>query len=367
MKLSGAEIPGWIIAAPKESRQCLLVSASETPRFVDLSGSLGTFKKCSVQSMVRRQGLFMKRSTPPPRKNVLEALPELGECGKTTVRLHPRKGNVPGVDKSKLGGTILWPREESWPTCDEIGHIDNAKMDEPYPPGTAVGLVPVLQLRSDDFPEVEFFPGTDLLQVFWCPLDHDATTVVAKPFVYWRQQDKMRNPLPAIPESELASEWYRPNECRLLPERVVEYPNIGALTAEMQQKIDSWDISDVLDDIVDSPSTFYEWEASTCPGNKVGGYPHFIQGDATPRCKCGRLIEHLLTLTDYEFDAGTHYRWCPVEDKELWQSIQRKSAYDNRIEEIGQAPGFRGFGAGYQYIFICRSCDDWPIKSVFQR
>jgi uncharacterized protein YwqG len=309
----------------------------------------------------------MKRTTPPPRKNVLEILPELASRAKTTIRLRPRKGKVAGLANSKMGGAILWPKDEPWPTCEEFGHYDVLTMNEPYPAGTVVPLLPVLQLRTDDFPEIEFFPGADLLQLLWCPLFHNSPPYLARSFWYWRKADDVKNPLRSMPKSEFAAKGYYPNQCRLLLERVVEYPWIDNLPARMRAKIDRWDIPGVLDEYIETPAIFYEWESSNCPGNKVGGYPHFIQREATPKCTCGRRMVHLLTLTDDEFDAGTHYRWCPIEDKRVWAEIRKKKRYDRRVEDIQQMTGFDGFGGGYLYYFVCRKCKQWPIRPVFQR
>ncbi len=38
---------------------------------------------------------MMTKTTPPPRVNILEALPELAAQTTTTTRLHPRRGDVP--------------------------------------------------------------------------------------------------------------------------------------------------------------------------------------------------------------------------------------------------------------------------------
>src|SRR5438270_665952 len=83
-----------------------------------------------------------------------KAVAELASRRRTAVLLHPRYSDEPPADGSKVGGTLLWPASEPWPTCDTH-------------PG--LRLVPVLQLRADEFPEVVFPPGKDLLQVLWCP------------------------------------------------------------------------------------------------------------------------------------------------------------------------------------------------------
>src|SRR5437868_2036526 len=64
-------------------------------------------------------GRDMKLTTPKPPIDLLDVLPELADLRATTVRLHPRKGRVPGRNASKMGGVFLWPSDEPWPTCDE--------------------------------------------------------------------------------------------------------------------------------------------------------------------------------------------------------------------------------------------------------
>lgn len=296
------------------------------------------------------------RTTPEPRRNVLEIVPELAARAKTTIRLHPRRGKAQQIEQSKLGGLILWPENEPWPTCGASDHRDADTMDDAYPEGTQVPLCPVLQLRKKDIPEIRFPPGSDLLQLLWCPLDHPDSSRVAKPFLFWRNSRKTESPLRKLPRSKLWSAWYIPRECELHLERVTELPPIGMLGRVARSRIKKWDINNLRDDYIDSPETFYEWECSTCPGNKVGGYPHFCQNRPLPKCKRGHLMEHLLTLTDYEYDAGTHYRWCPEQDKKSWKA-----------EKVRGAPGFQGFGAGSLHLFICRKCKEWPTSALFLR
>src|SRR5713101_5323362 len=97
-----------------------------------------------------------RRTTPPPAYDVRRLFPELAERSRTTIRLHPRYGDEPPEDASKLGGTFLWPGDEPWPVC----------------PAHKIPLVTVLQLRADDFPEIAFPPGANLFQILWCPREH---------------------------------------------------------------------------------------------------------------------------------------------------------------------------------------------------
>ncbi|MEU6968146.1 hypothetical protein AB0A71_10445 [Kitasatospora aureofaciens] len=112
----------------------------------------------------------MTRTTPPRPLDVERVFPEVAAYRKPATRLHPRLGD-PGVRDSSMGGPVLWPRSEPWPHCEE-GHPRTSYA----PPKGAEGpfsLVPVLQLFAADVPGLEFPDGTDLLQVLWCPFDHE--------------------------------------------------------------------------------------------------------------------------------------------------------------------------------------------------
>src|SRR5688572_21923508 len=66
----------------------------------------------------------MKLTTQTPPVNVLEVLPELHGRAATTVRLHPRRGEVNNLAASKFGGSFLWPENRTWPGCPEQGQPD---------------------------------------------------------------------------------------------------------------------------------------------------------------------------------------------------------------------------------------------------
>jgi hypothetical protein len=133
------------------------------------------------------------RRTVPSTFDFTTALPELANKKRTLVLLHPRYSDEPPVDGSKVGGTFLWPKDEPWPVCD----VDRA-----------LHLVPALQLRAEEFPEVGFPAGKDLLQVLWCPREH--ARCWAKPFLYWRKRDTVKDPLAEMPKDEAAYPRYVP-------------------------------------------------------------------------------------------------------------------------------------------------------------
>src|SRR5262249_62267298 len=122
--------------------------------------------------------------TPPPPADVARASPELAGKARTTVRLHPRRGEAPR-DASKIGGLFLWPEEETWPVCPEH--------DCP--------LVPILQLRKEDVPEIDFKRGIDLLQILWCPHHHEPGFGPV-PELFWRKRAKVKNPVASHPTSK---------------------------------------------------------------------------------------------------------------------------------------------------------------------
>lgn len=311
-----------------------------------------------------------ERTTPPPRVNVLQYVPELASLAATTVRLHPRNGDVPGPADSKLAGTFLWPADEPWPTCYEAGPPDwwtDSVVGTPPrwhgPEGAHGPLVPVLQLRASDVPEMPFFPGCDLFQLLWCPLEHSAPPC-PKPFVFWRDSDEVRDPLRAVPRPVHFERRYLPRPCRLLPERVTEYPDIEDLPASIIEKIKVCDFDELLTTRMEDARDLYNWELSVCRATKVHGHVAWLQSRNVPVCMCGREMEHLLTLAASEYDTGNHRRWCPEEDREVWGLTERSRETKRRASR--DAANLDGL-AGNLLLFICRNCDGWPVKSVYQR
>ncbi|MCY2965057.1 MAG: hypothetical protein NT069_15720 [Planctomycetota bacterium] len=121
-------------------------------------------------------------TTPPAPIDVGRLLPNIAPLAKTTVRLNPRPGSAAN-DVSKMGGVFLWPKDETWPHCEDH---DSA-------------FVAALQLRKEDFPEVEFRPGTDLMQVLWCPNDHEPG-YCPDVRVIWRKRADVVDPVEVHPK-----------------------------------------------------------------------------------------------------------------------------------------------------------------------
>lgn len=300
-----------------------------------------------------------KRTTPPPCRDIQSIFPEFRSLGRTTVRLHPRRGVVTDKGASKMGGDFLWPREEPWPTC--------GKHEIPY--------VGVIQVRHADVPELGYRSGMDLFQLLWCPRDHEDGMPAFQ--VYWRSTDSIHRPLPEIPQpllKEADTAWddgvYLPRACRLYPERVLEFPDFDELPINLQENLESWDLSKEADMNhrleeyrrlpVNPGKWLYKTELSMAGGTKIGGYCEWIQLSAAPICPCGHSMEHLLTLSTQEpiFDS----RWGPVEDVAEPANLPTGEA----LLSIRHVSGLELGDGGNIHYFICRACPEWPITPEFQ-
>ena len=291
-------------------------------------------------------------TTPPPPVAVATAVASLASKARQTVRLHPRQGNAP-VDATKIGGTILWPQREPWPTC--------AEHDCPYVVGA--------QIRKQDVPEITFRRNTDLLHVLWCPNDHGyyACPEVA---VFWRSS-RIRGHSPDCAGHAKAEEQYVPTPCVVHPERLTEFPDGAELPQEEFNAIEASEaISDALTHLGAEPfghwrvpdtntGLYYSW-LSVAFGTKVGGYPHWVQDPEYPTCDAGHPMEFLMSFGSREFDGASWGRWLPIDERELLTE-----PYALR-SEAQSAMGCSFGDAGHLYLFICRQCPEWPISAFTQ-
>ncbi|WP_345695270.1 hypothetical protein [Kitasatospora terrestris] len=283
----------------------------------------------------------MSRTTPPRPQDPVTVLPELVGHGRTTTRLHPRHG-APGVGDSSIGGPLLWPQDEPWPTCTEPhprgeGYLlrdveqRHAELYGPRrvrisPEGRLIPFHPVpralhrpdladtdplpllavAQLYRRDVPDLAPGPdGCDLLQVLWCPFYlHGPNRLELEPRLYWRRSGEVGDVLAPAPRPEVAgpgSAFAGP--CVLHPEQVIEYPDLPALPKAVSGRLTGGE------------AERYRAALGVAPGWKAGGFPHDHEAGPPPtRCACGAALTLLLAATYGEWDPENP-TWQPVEDR----------------------------------------------------
>ncbi len=254
------------------------------------------------------------RTTPKPAADPLQRYPDLKPLARVAMRLHPRFGDEPKVDESKLGGAILWPDGEPWPRCPEF----------------RIPMAAVLQARLDDAPpRFPMRPNADLFQLFWSP----RATKAGPPHVVgvWRSAAGA-NPI-ANPElSESADLGFVPVPCRVFPERVTELPPAELMPESMRRT--------VAGAALELPAR----------GVKLGGWPRVP--DRAPKCAtCVHPMEYLLSVDSCEWTAADRARCKPNEDDDA-DGYRRAAGLD-----------FGAPDAAIQ-VHVCRRCEAWPLRAA---
>ncbi|MBR7831228.1 hypothetical protein KDK95_33285 [Actinospica sp. MGRD01-02] len=226
----------------------------------------------------------MISTVPPRRALLLNEFPELLDYARTAVRLHPRPG-TPSGRSSNVGGPMLWPTGEPWPTCTAEHTIEverlvllsdaeaaerHAQLNERFEamlariadhlpesrlaqlretheqnmvanPPTAheirmttgggiftepVVMAPVVQFFRRDAPELPFPDGTELLQILWCPGEH-LGKLGPQPIARWRTAAELDTAEEVFPElNHVAWDFWRITPCEVHPEPLAEFPPI---------------------------------------------------------------------------------------------------------------------------------------------
>jgi hypothetical protein len=272
---------------------------------------------------------------------------------RTAVLLHPRHSEEPGEDRSKLGGIFCWPADEAWPHCVEH-HVPFA---------------PILQLRRDEFPELEFKAGTNLMQLLWCPGER----LVTKWTIVWRDRSSVRRVRAKIPTAENAFPGNLPLPCRLFPERVVEYPDYYELPREIKERLPSRAPDAVVADFKETrrdhdEKTFHEGLQlysdvfqNNYWGIKLGGWPRWLRDPQTVQCsRCHMNMDYVLQL-----GAGEQWPMAPEQEQQL---VKARVECNERIalENALNAPGFQLAGDAVYYFFVCRRCEPWEVGGTWQ-
>lgn len=231
---------------------------------------------------------------------------------------------------SSLGGPLLWPANEPWPIKpgSDFGPFDD----------TPVPAVPLLQLYRRDVAQLPFPEGTDLLQLYWYPIEHD-TTDASEPeiMMVWRDSASVGEALTDVPRDD--SDYpYVPVPCVLHPEPgVVEYPSRSADLPE------GWDWSR-LEAFEEESGWGAFYTLFVASGVKVGGWPNFYQDATWCDCRCGRRMEQLLALDVREWDGEGWRRWIPRADERFRTSIAAGVFLEE--ERAAQCPSGIDLGGG---------------------
>jgi hypothetical protein len=276
--------------------------------------------------------------------DLTEVFPELATMARNVTRLHPRSG-LPTVEDSSVGGPLLWPQDEPWPTCTrshevhEVVELEAVRAahhvtvawwsqpeDVPHTPEEQeifdrneprkiagpytdpVPLLPVAQLYARDVPGLPCPDGADLLQILWCPfMDHDDDIPAIR--VRWRRADQVTAVLSPAPEPaviETADYW--PAPCVLHPEQVTEYPAPEQLPTAVSARVEAWQ----------EDTGHHYIQFAVAPGWKIGGWGVVSsdEDDAAdpPRCGCGSSTEPLFTVGLSEWNEDDEGGWRPAED-----------------------------------------------------
>ena len=303
----------------------------------------------------------MPRTTPPRPVDIAAVFPDLAPLARPAVRLHPRPGH-PTVHDSSVGGPLLWPSDEPWPHCtkecaptqdpitlegerraravrdvawarprqptgniltvQEQTELEEAERRHPMHE-TSNALPPVAQIYVRDMPGMAGPAGKDLLQVLWCPLNHDDDEdCLPATHLVWRSYDDVEELLtePPVPADVEWHGYYVPEVCVVHPEVVTEYPSPFALPEELCERLWAWSGQQKADVKHGDPyhqaeHAYYQYELSTAPGWKLGGWGSWSFCDPYPvTCAtCSTAMEPLLTISSREWDAAG-LSWIPTED-----------------------------------------------------
>jgi hypothetical protein len=334
----------------------------------------------------------MPFTTPDRPYDLVAMWPELATLARTAVRLHPRRGD-PTAEQSSIGGPLLWPTDEPWPTCSGPHEWDSLEtLDEVFEyrrimnlawsrPGTGTPdrftaeerafldslrepgrgnpwrdgfrtaeapLIPVTQLFTRDVPGLPFSDRFDLLQVLWCPYDHSEIEVYW-PAVQVRWRDTSQSAFrSAYPDGGtlVGFKDYVPSPCVLAPEEVVEFPDAGLLPRELREEIK--EASERMD-------AFDYHDNALAPGWKANGHGQawMIIDAFDVRCECGAEAKPLLTAGTGEMGSPSSH-WTPLEDRDGAAKTQNR---------YGSVDVYLGRGYDLQ-IFHCGLDPEHPPVTV---
>ncbi|MEU4116369.1 DUF1963 domain-containing protein [Kitasatospora sp. NPDC028055] len=251
---------------------------------------------------------------------LLAAVPGLARHLRPATLLHPYAvpGGAPADPAaSRIGGPAEWPPGEPWPHCTarHPEEEDVLPRRAPEPPTAATALVPLARIRAEDAPHLPRPPGTDLLQVLWCPNDHD--DIQGERYYYgpavelhWQRAADLAPATP--PPPRLSAPEYLPRPCAVRPEHLLDLPDRDELPEELVRAVAEFAEQQGLE---------YERDLGRADGWKLGGWPSWHCTDLIPiDCHCGARMRLLLTVEsgeDPDLSLGRHGELhvfvCPVD------------------------------------------------------
>lgn len=293
-----------------------------------------------------------------------------------------------------MGGPLLWPADEPWPTCGtfhkgemttegvrlrrrilarawgrtrrgeslvlseqeqaDLERADATPTDEDAAKVDPMPLMALAQLYARDVPGLACPERMDLLQVLWCPHDHDERDLCL-PAVHlrWRRASDVITVLADQPEPAVVEyDDYVPEPCMLHPEVVTEYQDVELLPQDLRKRIENWE---------ETAGHDYQGKLSLTTGWKVGGFASWSLGGPEPMvCECGRDTEPLLTIDTCEWESPNGGSWRPVEEPDYPTGEFESLAKPNMPTEIVIGRGYR------LYVFTCPDSFDHPLRFTMQ-
>ncbi|GHA06149.1 hypothetical protein GCM10010329_30840 [Streptomyces spiroverticillatus] len=244
-------------------------------------------------------------------------MPELAPHARAATLFHPERAE-PDHRSSSIGGPLLWPADEPWPTC--------SLPDENSADGTpANAMVPVVQIFRRDAPGAWWPADADLLQILWCPNEHwdpplqqaDISPVVE---FRWRRAAEVTGQLlnPPAP-SRYDEDSYLPRACTVTAEQVTDFPFRDELPAELHPRLEKL-VHETGGDGHDVITRLAGW--------KLGGWPtwHLTQPTEIPCEDCGTAMTLLFTVASDNVTGVVVGRWgdlriftCPTDHRHAFQ------------------------------------------------
>lgn len=249
---------------------------------------------------------------------------DVPSAGRNVVLRILRRDRAVAAERLRLG-----PQAPQW-TPEERATWERMNVGRPWF-DAPISLLPVAQLYARDVPFL-CPPDADLLQVLWCPFDHEMAH--PRTALFWRSPATVTDVLDAPPEPPIVQrDCYLPEPCLFSPEQVTEFPHPRELSKELREQLDDMSRWETIDPAryntyADDPGELYLNNLSTAPGWKTGGWSSWPRTDPKP-----------LPLPRVQHRAGpaTHHRLLGVGRR------QRDLDRQGRTDQPGPAsPGSPG-------------------------